>query len=122
MADSKAATIDYLQRHDLRAWFQAKLEALIVSRPDDPMVHLQEMLAEEIRIRRELNSNKNEVEAEGVLNSREEAKRGDPHEGSIQVTARVSIKRGDGVRHSLSFDKTASSNMIRGTKGALMIR
>ena len=122
MADSKAATIDYLQRHDLRAWFQAKLEALIVSRPDDPLVHLQEMLAEEIRIKRELNSNKNEVEAEGALNSREEAKRGDPHEGSIQVTARVSIKRGDGVRHSLSFDKTASSDMIRGTKGALMIR
>ena len=120
--DSKTATIDYLQRHDLRAWFQAKLEALIVSRPDDPLVYLQEMLAEEIRIKRELNSNKNQVKAEGALNSRQEVKRGDPREGSIQVMARVSIKRGDGVRHSLSLDKTAGSDMIRGTKGALMIR
>lgn len=116
--DSKAATIDYLQRHDLRAWFQAKLEALIVSRPDDPLVHLQEMLAEEIRIKGELESNK----SEGALNAREEAKRCDPHKGSIQVMARVSIKRGDGERHSLSLDKTASSDMIKWSKGAMMIR
>jgi hypothetical protein len=93
----------YLERHGIEQWFRGAAERLVVSQPENPMQVLYEALGKEIE-------------------TREKLKAADWEEGSVSLVARIAVRGRDGTRQEISFDKIANPDMMRGARGASMVR
>jgi len=103
--DANRRARSYLERHGVEKWFRAAAERLIVTQPENPMHALYEALGKEMETREKLTGTA-----------------GGWEEGSASLVARIVVRGRGGVRKEINLDKIANPDMLRGARGASMVR